>query len=568
MNDTALRLFLELKKHSFGLIIVMVSIAAISLAMLSFGHILKLMIDHGIAANNMDSLNSAILQMVVAVLVLGMASFIRAYYINSISSNIVSDIRIKTYKALLDRPIEYFESVKVSDIISRFSHDLSLIGDIITNILSFSIRNIFMIIGGIVMMFLQNPKLSLIVIISLPVTLVLIKFVGKKVRIMAKELHAQKANIEEIIGETLSNIRVVYSFNVEEYRIAKLIEKSKESDELTSGYLKVRALFFALSIFVITSLLLLVLRIGGIDVLEGIISSGSMVSFIFYSATTAFAIGGVAEVMGDLQKSFAGADRVFELSEKQLSHISPVTSKFHGPLRLSFSAKNFSYPSRPDTEVIKNIEFEAGAGQFIGIAGPSGSGKSTILQILMGIYRPKTFRIKINDKEVDLTSNKELRSKIAYIPQDPFLFSTTIKENITLGRDLGSLDYVIKLTGLKAVLDSIPNGIETYVGEKGTQLSGGQKQRIALARGLYGNPEILLLDEATSALDMESEHELLQHIRTLMKNKIIISVAHRISAIKDADKIMLIHNGALIAEGSHEQLLKKVPLYTHNDWKC
>jgi len=490
-----------------------------------------------------------------------MASFFRSFYINKISKDVIKNIRFRVYNALLHKPIEYFDKVHISDCVSRLSHDLILIGEIITNILSFTVRNIFMVIGGVIMMFIQNVKLSLITILILPISLVLIKIIGKKVRALSTKSYEEKASMDQIIGETLSNIRIIHAFNVREYRIEKLQTQSNQFDLATNSYLRIRSLFFAMSIFIITSLLLIVVWIGGIDVLNGAITSGNMVSFIFFAITTAFAIGGVSEIFGNIQTYFAAAERVFELDGKEKNPKSKIPIDFKLPLNISIHMEKFSYASRPLVEVIKNITITAKSGEFIGIAGPSGSGKSTILQIIMGIYRPSICKIIINDKEQNGFSNISFQNKIAYVPQDPFLFSTTIEENITLGRSLGSLDKIIEICGLSDMLEKLPYGINTYVGEKGAQISGGQKQRISIARSLYGNPEILLLDEATSALDSESENHLLSNLKRFMKDKITISVAHRLSSIIDADKIIFVYNGEFIAEGSHDELVKKEPLY-------
>lgn len=566
-NPVTKKLFSELMIYKKELLIVMVSIAAVSASMLSLGHTIKLFIDHGIKTKDVHALNQTIIYLAVAVLVLAVGSFFRSFYINSISSKVVSNIRLKTYQALLNHQIKYFDEMKVSDIISRFSHDLSLISDIITNLISFSIRNFFLIVGGMAMMFIQNIKLSMIVMIAVPICLVMISRLGKKVRVMARDLHAKKAELEGVIGETMSNIRVVYSFNIQNYRIKKLNDIADASSDITRKYLQIRSMFFALAMAVVTSLLLIVLWIGGLDVIDGTISSGNMVSFIFYAVSTAFAIGGITEVIGDLQKSFAGAERIFELQE--LSNVvTPIkvekSSKRYVSINsLRINVASFFYQSRPELQILNNIEIQASQGEFIGLAGPSGSGKSTILQIIMGLYKSDNSHVYINGNDVDLSINPDLVKHVAYVPQDPFLFSASIAENITLGRDMGSLDEVLTITGLDQMITSFSNGLDTYVGEKGAQLSGGQKQRIALARSIYGAPDVLLLDEATSALDLDSENRVIDNLRQFMKGKIIISVAHRLASIKQADKIFLLHNGVLVASGSHNNLLKVSSLYKH-----
>ncbi|MGV2431880.1 MAG UNVERIFIED_CONTAM: ATP-binding cassette domain-containing protein [Rickettsiaceae bacterium] len=313
----------------------------------------------------------------------------------------------------------------------------------------------------------------------------------------------------------------------------------------------------------VTSVILTVIWIGGIDVSKGNISSGNMISFVFYALMVAFSIGGMSEVFGEMQKYLAGAERVFEIEKLTDNNKKETDTKLKPPFSIDFEVNSFSYPSRPDVQIIKKICLTGKPGEFIGIVGPSGSGKSTILQIIMGIYTAKNSKLKINNQEIDLSIDNDLRSKIAYIPQDPFLFSSTIEENITLGRDCGSLEEVIKICGLSEMLDALPNGLKTYVGERGAQLSGGQKQRISIARSLYGKPEMLLMDEATSALDNESEVKLLSQLKAHMKDKIIISIAHRLSSITDADKILLISDGEVVANGSHKELIRSSALYSN-----
>ena len=569
-NSVMKKLMLELSMYKKELFIVMLSIAAVSASMLSLGHTIKLFIDHGLKSNNVDALNHTIIYLAAACITLAIGSFFRSFYINSISDQVLSNIRLTTYRALLNHQIKYFDEIQVSDIISRFSHDLSLISDIITNLISFSVRNFFLIIGGMIMMFIQDMKLSMIVIVSVPICLIIMSRLGKKVRLMARNLHANKASIEGVIGETMSNIIVVYSFDIKDYRINKLTDIANKSSGLAREYLRIRAMFFAFAMAVVTFLLLTVMWIGGMDVINGTISSGNMVSFIFYAVSTAFAIGGIVEVIGTLQKSFAGAERVFELQQLPET-ISCTNTKAKGEYQavndkishIQVHGANFCYPARPEMQVLKDVMIEAYNDQFIGIAGPSGSGKSTILQIMMGLYKSEDSHVKINDQEVDLSVMPELVKRVAYVPQEPFLFSASIKENIMLGRDFGNLDEVLEITGLREVIAAFPKGIDTYVGEKGMQLSGGQKQRISLARSIYGRPDLLLLDEATSALDLESENYVIEHLRKFMKGKIIISVAHRLSAIKKANKIFLIHSGALVAAGDHKTLLGISPLYKH-----
>ena len=558
MNKTLRKIFSELCAYKFKLFMVVSAVGLTSFSMLSFGYVFRRLVDNGISKGDLVAIKESIMYLGIVVLMLGIGIFARAYYTHQISHLIVSDIRIRIYKSVMQRSIGYFDSIKTSDYLSRFTNDINYIGDTINNLLSFSLRNTIMSIGGMVLMFTVNIKLSLITLGTLPLTMILVKIVGKRIKYLTQKTHQEKSSIEEIISETLGNIKIIYSMNIKDYRLSKLLSKNSFYNEIVEKYLKTRSLFFSISIALITLITLLVIWIGGIDVATNNISSGNMVSFIFYALLTAFSIGGVADVFGDIQKFLTGAERIYELETIE-EQTKDQSYNIKTPFNIELNIKDFAYPARPDTKVISDIHIEAKAGEFIGIAGPSGSGKSTMLQILMGIY--KAGSLTINSEKVDLSLDSKLRTKIAYITQDPFLFSSTIEENIKLGRKNGNLDKIIDICGLKDMISKLPKGIKTYVGEKGAQLSGGQKQRIAIARALYGNPEALLMDEATSALDNKSENAILKKLKADMKGKIIISIAHRLSSIIDADKIMVIHNGEVISVGTHKELLKKCKLY-------
>lgn len=561
MNKNFMQILKELLRHRFKLCIVFIALIGTSISMLSFGHIFRILIDQGIAKGDMEAIKGAILMLAFVIFILGLGIFFRAYYINLISHLVTSEIRIRVYNSLINRAPDYFDSVKISDYSNRFSSDLNFIGDMIVNLLSFSLRNCIMFIGGIIMMFFVNVKLSLITMAILPLTMVLVKLIGKKIKNNTSKMHKQKSQIAEIISESLNNIKLLYAMNAKDFAQNKLLIKDSDYHRFTENALKSRSMFFACAIASISLVILLVIWIGGADVVANKISAGNMVSFIFYALMSAFSIGGIADVFGDIQKFLTGAERVFEM--EKLSPNNFATKKFNirAPYNLSVNIRKFSYPTRPDIQILENIKFEAQAGEFVGIVGPSGAGKSSIFQLIMSIYKSEQSKVQINDKDVDLGADPNLREQIAYITQEPFLFSGDIEENIKLGRDNGPLDEVIEVTGLKNVIAKLPSGMKSYIGEKGTQLSGGQKQRIAIARALYGNPGILLMDEATSALDNKSESILLKSLRKSMKGKLIISIAHRLSSLNNADRIIFIHDGKIIDQGPHEELLKGCELY-------
>lgn len=569
MNKTFCKITHELSKYKFRMTIVMLALIFTSLSTISFGYILRDLIDRGIAKGNLEMINQSIKYMAYAILALGVGSFFRSYYIYMVSNRVMSDIRQRMFQSLLRQSIERVCEIKTTDYVNRFAHDLNYIGEVIVNILSISLRNAITFLGGAFMMFMVNLKLSLITIAMLPITMVLVKLIGVKIKRYSEKTHSEKSSLEEVISETLHNMHVIYSMNLEAYRLGKMEAQTKKYNRDHESYLRARSSFFAAAIISVTSVILLVIWIGGQDVIKGLISSGDMIAFIFYALISAFSLGSIAEVFGELQKYLTGAARVFEIEEKEDEDQFPklakedYVSKLKLPYKVMFLLHKFSYTTRKNAMVIKNIKFGLYGGEFIGMVGPSGSGKSTILKIMMGIYKANICKFCINDIEVDLSRDNKLRSKIAYIPQDPLLFSTSIEENILLGRDMdeAKLEKVLEVCGLGQIISELPDGIKTYVGERATQLSGGQKQRIAIARSLYGEPEILLMDEATSALDSESEMELLQKLKEFMKDKAVLSIAHRISSIAKADRIIFIKDGKIEAAGPHKTLLRMSPKY-------
>lgn len=575
MKQTFYKILEELSRYKFRMLIVILALTCTSLATISFGYILRDLIDNGIAKGNLNSLNESIKHMALAILALGIGSFFRSYYIYVISNRVMSDVKYRIFESLLKQSIEKISRIKITDYLNRFSHDLTFIGETIVNLLSISLRNAITFLGGIFMMFTVNLKLSLLTSAMLPLTMVLVKLIGVKIRRFSEQTLEKKSSLEDVVSEALNNITIIYTMGLNQYSLDNMSKQTKKYNSNHEQYLRARSSFFASAIIAVTGVILLVIWIGGKDVSLGKISSGDMVAFIFYALMSAFSLGSIAEIFGELQKYLTGAKRVYEIEdryeeEEETHHdkdqervtINPFGT-IKPPYTFYFGMHKFSYSTRKDALVLKYIKFSLYPGEFIGMAGPSGSGKSTILKLLVGIYKAKICEVRINNVLVDPSTDSSLRAKMSYVPQDTFLFSTSIKENILLGRKYNKqkLEKVLDVCGLDEIIEELPDGIDTYIGEKGTQMSGGQKQRIAIARSIYGDPELLLMDEAMSALDNKSEIELLGKLRLFMKGKIIVSVAHRISSISDADRIFFVNKGEIESIGPHNILVKNSKRY-------
>nr|WP_253308060.1 ABC transporter transmembrane domain-containing protein [Rickettsia endosymbiont of Ceutorhynchus assimilis] len=569
------RLIKYLGFYKKDLIIVMASLLSVSISLLLMGGVFRELVDNGLTENYQTSINKSILFICLLIVILSISSFFRSYYINNVAEKVVTQIRKESYNNLINYEIAGFEELKIGEIISRLTGDIDLIAKLIVNFLSFFIRNFVMLIGGIALMFFESYKLTGIVIITIPLLLIpLIKF-GKHVKALSKKALNAQAEIVSNIEESFTNIRAIHAFNQQTNKISDFDKQVVLYLKHSASRLKIRALFFAVSIAVILTSITLVIWIGSMDIVAGNLSAGSMVSFIYYAIIAGISSGGIFELLSEMHLPLTALERVLTLTDSYdktaLCHSREggypdvnVEGKKEGEITLEFKNINFAYPSRPNLKIINNISFKISEGKFIGIAGRSGCGKTTLMQLLLKFYFPSSGLITIADQDIAFINSSAVRNLIAYVPQEASIFSGTIRSNIIFAKPDATDEEIAKVTEITGITEfaaKIHDGINTKIGEKGIRLSGGQKQRIALARALLHNPQILLLDEAMSALDTMSEQKLLSSIKQLMKGKIILSIAHRISGIEHADNILVIDKGQLVAEGSHDDLLLNSEIY-------
>ncbi len=550
----------------------MLALLCVSISLLAIGGAFRQLIDNGLKEDYLQSIDQSISYISILILIFSVGSFFRSYFINNIAEKIVSQIRQEAYSNIINFDIACFEVLKIGDIISRLSIDIELISKLIINFLSFFVRNSIMLIGGIILMFYQSPKLAAIVIIIIPLLLLpLIRF-GKYVRNLSKNVLKSQANITANLEESVSNICAIQAFNQQTNKIAAFNQQISDYLQHAANRLKIRSIFFALAISIILFSITIVIWIGSRDIVQGHLSSGQMISFIYYAIIAGVSSGSIFELLSEVHSSLAASERVFALidysGKNQRTNI-PVddyqdnkSSSEH--LSIEFNNVSFAYPSRLDNLVIDDLSFKVDKGKFIGIVGRSGAGKSTIMQLMLKFYFPKKGIIRIADQDISKTQDHQIRRMIAYVPQDSSIFSGTIRSNIAFAKPDASREEIIEAANNAGIMDFVQNlkeGLDTEIGEKGIRLSGGQKQRIAISRAILYNPEILLLDEAMSALDSENEQKLLSKLQEIMKGKTILSIAHRISSIEQADEILLIDHGTLIARDTHAKLLEKCGIY-------
>ncbi|WP_341792426.1 ABC transporter ATP-binding protein [Rickettsia endosymbiont of Gonocerus acuteangulatus] len=566
MNTKLLyRLAKNLRFYKKDLIIVIISLLSVSLSLLLIGNVFRNLVDQGLVLDHTAAVDKSILYICLLIIILSIASFFRSYFINNVAEKVSSQIRKEAYSNLINYEITEFEELKIGDIISRLTSDIDQISKLIVNFLSFFIRNSVMLVGSIILMFFESFKLASIVIITIPLLLIpIIKF-GKHVKALSKKTLESQSLLASDVNESFSNIKTIHAFGGQAAKITEFNNLLQDYLTYSAARLKIRALFFAFSMAFIFLGVTLVIWIGALDIVKGNLSSGQIISFIYYAIIAGFSSGSIFELLSELHLPLAALERIVAIIDKSpivnhnnYSDLKPVNS-----ISLEFKNVNFSYPSRPNLKILNNISFKIDSTQFIGIVGKSGSGKSTLMQLLLRFFNQESGTILINNQDIAFLNPNEIRKLIAYVPQEASIFSGTIKSNIMFGNDSSEeeITKIIKITGIADFADKIPDGLDAKIGERGVRLSGGQKQRIALARALLRKPQILLLDEAMSALDTESEQKLLNSIRDIMKGKIVISIAHRISSIESADNILIIDKGAVEAEGTHAHLLKTSDLY-------
>ncbi|WP_412707958.1 ABC transporter ATP-binding protein [Candidatus Rickettsia kedanie] len=559
------RMIKYLKFYKKDLIIVMISLLSVSASLLLIGSVFRNLVDNGLSQGHILSVDKSILYICLLIIILSIASFFRSYFINNIAEKAVNQIRKDAYSNLMNYEIEEFEELKIGDIISRLTNDIDQISTLIVNFLSFFIRNSVMLIGGVTLMFFESFKLASIVIITIPILLMpLIKF-GKHVKALSKKALESKSLLASDIDETFNNIRTIYVFNNQTNKIAAFDTKLQNYLTYCKTRLKIRALFFAISIAVIFLAITLVVWIGALDIVKGNLSAGQIISFIYYAIIAGVSCSSIFELLSEIHLPVTALERIIKIIDKTpITHNNYLELNNADAVSIEFRNVDFTYHSRPNLRIIHNMSFKINSNKFVGIVGRSGGGKSTLMQLLLSFYRQESGTIFINDQDITLLNPTEIRTLIAYIPQEASIFSGTIRSNIIFGNNEANddeINEILKITGIEEFSATLHDGINAKIGEKGVRLSGGQKQRIAIARALLHKPQILLLDEAMSALDTMSEQKLLNSIRNIMKGKIIISIAHRISSIESADNILVVDKGEIVAEGSHNNLSKNSEIY-------
>ncbi len=556
------RLSPYLAPHGIRIAFSILALVVAAATVLGIGRGLQFFVDTGIRQQNDQTMDIALAVMLAGITVLAIASYGRVYLLTWLGERVINDLRHDLFAHIIRLDPGFLDDRKTGDLISRMTNDTGLLQVIITTTVPIALRNIVLTIGGLIFLLIISPKLTGLVAVAIPLIVIPIAILGPKLRQKSTLRQNAIGELGNLTSEGLYGLRIVQAFGRQDGLSDKFGQQAGRVFDAGINYIRDRALLSSTIIFIVFSAVGVVLWIGGQDVMAGQMTAGQLSSFVFYALVVAASSGTLSEIYGEVQLAAGACDRIFDIMDTPSAITWP-----QDPVRLPspvegeiiFDQVEFAYPSRPDQLVLQQFSARINPGQTVALVGPSGAGKSTVLNLLLRFYRVNG-QIKLDGIDIEKLDPDDLRSCIGMVAQEATIFSGTAYDNIAFGATDANRDQVIvaaKAANAHDFITHFPDGYDTELGERGMRLSGGQAQRIAIARAILRNPAVLLLDEATSALDAENEQQIQSALHRISAGRTTLIIAHRLSTVRDADHILVMDNGRLVDQGTHDELMAK-----------